>query len=241
MALSPWPDSPAAVAAAVLKIKTATGSSSADANIARVGAVAAALTEKEASMAPSEVKDEAVIRCAAWLLDRPRDGRTSEVADVGPIKIDRSYLAGQLSALRHSGAMALLGPWKLQTRGGDQLMRWPWSKQVETRASYSDAVVAAILSQASGTAAAGDPGAIAALETSAGLYSRAFASATVKPDNFRTAPITPALLALIARNLIRRGESLHLIEVEGGAIRLSPVGTWDISGGDDPRSWHGAG
>ena len=115
-------------------------------------------------------------------------------------------------------------------------MRWPWSKQVETRASYSDAVVAAILSQASGTAA-GDPGAIAALETSAGLYARAFASATVKPDNFRTAPITPAVLSLIARNLIRRGESLHLIEVEGGAIRLSPCGTWDISGGDDPRSW----
>ena len=115
-------------------------------------------------------------------------------------------------------------------------MRWPWSKQVEKRASYTDAVVAAILSQSSGTAA-GDPGAIAALETSAGLYARAFASATVSPSNFRTAAITPGLLSLIARNLIRRGESLHLIEIEGGAIQLSPVGTWDLSGGDDPRSW----
>ena len=115
-------------------------------------------------------------------------------------------------------------------------MRWPWSKQVETRASYTDAVVQAILSQASGDSA-GDPGALGALETASGLYARAFASATVSPINSRTAAITPGLLSLIARNLIRRGDSLHLIEVEGGEIRLSPVGTWDISGGDREGGW----
>ena len=115
-------------------------------------------------------------------------------------------------------------------------MKWPWTKRVETRASYSDAVVSAILAQGSGSAE-GDPGAIAALETSSGLYARAFASAEVSPANMRTAAITPAVLASIARSLIRRGESLHLVEVEGGAIRLSPVGTWDVSGGPDPSTW----
>ena len=117
-------------------------------------------------------------------------------------------------------------------------MRWPWSTQTEKRASYSEAVVAAILGQSAGSSV-GDPGAIAALETSAGLYSRAFASAQVNPsDNFRTAAITPAILASIARSLIRNGESLHLIEVTRQGLRLSPCGSWDIQGGYDPASWY---
>ena len=117
-------------------------------------------------------------------------------------------------------------------------MRWPWSTQTEKRASYSDAVVAAILGQSSGSAV-GDPGAIAALETSAGLYARSFASAQVNPaGNSRSAAITPAILASIARSLIRNGESLHLIDVTSDGLRLSPCGSWDIQGGDDPASWY---
>ena len=118
-------------------------------------------------------------------------------------------------------------------------MRWPWTpNQTEQRASYSDAVVKAILSQSAGTAA-GDPGAIAALETAAGLYSRSFASAQVNPaGNSRTASITPSILAGIARSLIRNGESLHLIEITREGLRLCPVGSWDIQGGDDPASWY---
>ena len=117
-------------------------------------------------------------------------------------------------------------------------MRWPWSKQTEKRASYSDAVVQAILSQSAGTAA-GDPGAIAALETAAGLYARSFASAQVNPTgNARTAAITPSILASIARSLIRNGSSLHLIEIGREGLRLSPCGSWDIQGGDSPSSWY---
>ena len=119
-------------------------------------------------------------------------------------------------------------------------MRWPWMKQhTEKRASYSDAVVSAILSQSAGSAV-GDPGAIAALETSAGLYARSFASAQVNPGgNFRTAAITPSILASIARSLIRNGESMHLIEVNREGLRLCPVGSWDVQGGsDDPASWY---
>ena len=44
--------------------------------------------------------------------------------------------------------------------------------------------------------------------------------------------------ALIARDLIRRGESVHLIEVRrGGVVGLVPAGSWDVRGGWDPESW----
>ena len=118
-------------------------------------------------------------------------------------------------------------------------MRFPWSKREPERREalpFTDAVVAALTAQAAGTVA-GDPSAIAALETAAGLWARAFASAEVAPATPATAAVTPACLALIARDLIRRGESVHAIEVERGAIRLAPVGSWDVRGGPDERAW----
>ena len=116
-------------------------------------------------------------------------------------------------------------------------MRWPWQKR-EVRASqpFTDAIVQAIAASAAGTTA-GDPGAIAALEAAAGLYAAAFAGARVDGPERATRALTPAVRALMARNLIRRGESLHLIDVAGGAIALRPVGSWDIRGGWNPDSW----
>ena len=116
-------------------------------------------------------------------------------------------------------------------------MRWPWQKQVERRDSqpFTDAIVAAIEAQAGGTAA-GDPGAIAALETAAGLYARAFAAATVKPESARRI-VTPSFLALVGRDMIRRGESLHLLSIQGGVLMLTPVGSWDVRGGPSRASW----
>ena len=118
-------------------------------------------------------------------------------------------------------------------------MRWPWSKgEPERREAlpFTDAVVAALTAQAAGTAA-GDPSAIAALEAAAGLYAAAFAGARVTPANAATAGLTPACRALIARDLIRRGESVHALGVEAGAVRLAPVGSWDVRGGPDERDW----
>ena len=117
-------------------------------------------------------------------------------------------------------------------------MRWPWQPKREKRESapFTDAIVAAIQAEAAGTTA-GDPGAIAALETAAGLYARAFAAADVSPMNERTRAITPAFLALVARQLIRRGESLHEINVDAGGLALMPVGSWDVRGGPERPSW----
>ena len=80
--------------------------------------------------------------------------------------------------------------------------------------------------------------AIAALEVAAGMWSRAFASAIVKPETIATRAITPAIMASIGRQLITRGQSLHALRVERGQVRLDPVGYWDIRGSSpDEDSW----
>ena len=115
-------------------------------------------------------------------------------------------------------------------------MRWPsWRRTVEARESqpFTDAIVDAIAAQAAGTTA-GDPGAIAALEAAAGLWARAFAAATLTPA---VPAITPDVLALIARDLIRRGESVHVVEIEAGAPILRPAGSWDVRGPWRESAW----
>ena len=119
-------------------------------------------------------------------------------------------------------------------------MGWLSKPKPEVRQSggipFSDAVVTAIVQAAGGTSPA-DPSGLAALEAAAGLYASAFASAQVKPANEITAAISPQVRALIARDLIRRGESLHLIEVDRRGVRLIPAGSWDVRGGWEESGW----
>ena len=120
---------------------------------------------------------------------------------------------------------------------------WPWRgpapasgrQAPETRQAYSELVVSALLAAASGR---GDesPLAIGALEAAAGAYSRAFAAATVAGAKFPA--ITPAVLASIARSLVRYGESLHVIQVDpAGRLALLPAVDWTVRGGPDPAGW----
>ena len=79
----------------------------------RLHPVAVALVEKYAPAAPSAVQDEAVVRTAGWLSEQPAAAiRTESVGD-----ISTSYNTASLSALRASGGMALLSPFKAR-RGG---------------------------------------------------------------------------------------------------------------------------
>ena len=103
-------------------------------------------------------------------------------------------------------------------------------------AGFTDAVVRALVAQAAGGVSA-DPSATAALEAAAGSYARAFALAEVAPATPATRALTPAVLGLMARDLIRRGESVHVIEVGRGGVRLTPAGSWDVRGGPDPLTW----
>ena len=111
---------------------------------------------------------------------------------------------------------------------------WPFGKSEKRESSYTDEIVARILDRAS-ISTPGDPSATWALETSAALYGRAFAAAKISGD--RTEGITPSMLALIARNLIRRGESLHFVGLARGSLDFSPAGYWDIRGGANEKSW----
>ena len=116
-------------------------------------------------------------------------------------------------------------------------MRWPWAPRKPERRDqpFTDAITSALFTQATGTTA-GDPGAIAALEAAAGLYAHAFAGAIVTPAEAR-AVLTPAVLALIARDLIRRGENVHQVTIEGATLRLQAIGSWDVRGGPREADW----
>ncbi|MCE2494039.1 MAG: hypothetical protein J4F40_15805 [Alphaproteobacteria bacterium] len=115
------------------------------------------------------------------------------------------------------------------------MIRWPWSKP-ERRASYTDSVVSALLSAASGKAASAT--ATAAVEAAAGAVARGFAAASIEgaPGPVADA-LGPHVLARIGRDLIRHGDSIHVIQTAGGALRLAQAGAWDIRGGPDPAQW----
>lgn len=74
-------------------------------------AAAAAMVQRYAPGAPLTVQAEAVLRCAGWLL-QVRAGAERQSAE-GNTQSTRYFPPGR-SALRSSGAMALLSPWKVR-------------------------------------------------------------------------------------------------------------------------------
>ncbi len=115
---------------------------------------------------------------------------------------------------------------------------WPFGGSEKRESQpFTDAIVQAIVTASEGVTP-GDPSAIAALETCASQYALAFAGAKVEGGGPAASAVSPAFLALVARDLIRRGESLHLIEVsDTGGLRLSPAGSWDVRGGHNEQEW----
>ena len=110
--LSPWPTTPAVLAASTAALGGALGEDD-DTTTARLGATAAALVERYAPGAPDAIKCEAVIRCAGWLREAPAYGARSE--SEGDIRT--GYTPSATGALRASGAMGLLSPWKVRRAG----------------------------------------------------------------------------------------------------------------------------
>ena len=106
--------------------------------------------------------------------------------------------------------------------------------QTENRA-LTQLVIDALLNQ--NTESQSDVLQTAATEIAAGLYERAFMSATVSPVNNRTRALTPDVLGLIGRELVRKGEALFVIEIEGGRVMLYPAGAWDVTGGMNRDGW----
>ena len=116
-------------------------------------------------------------------------------------------------------------------------MRWPWSKP-ETREAvggYTEIISRLIEAQAAGTTQ--QASATAAVEASAGALSRAFMGATVEGPADVAEAVSPRCLAQIGRDLVRVGESLHVIRYMGGKLRLIPCSTWYWEGDADPSTW----
>ena len=112
---------------------------------------------------------------------------------------------------------------------------WPFKR--ETRdSSFTDTLIAQIVSQASGATLA-QPAATGALEASASIVARCFAAADVAgPDQF-VAALGPSTLSMIGRALIRQGEIVFAIEIIKGRVVLLPAASWDVTGEHDPASW----
>lgn len=111
--LAPWPTTPAALAAATACLKAAIGPDLTDERVQALGSTAAALVERFAPNAPQPIRNEATIRTAGWLAEQPAAAiRSESVGDV-----ETAYAPTHTSALRHSGGMALLSPWKIRRAG----------------------------------------------------------------------------------------------------------------------------
>ena len=121
-------------------------------------------------------------------------------------------------------------------------MRWPWSRRAPEKRStaqgYTASLTAALQAGAEGGVSDIAPLATAALEAASGLYARCLAAAVVTGAPDAEHALTPPVLALIARNLIRRGEDHHRIIVRGGRIELRPIGFAYAHGNSaDPMAW----
>ena len=109
-------------------------------------------------------------------------------------------------------------------------------RENETReSSLTDAAIAYIQQRASGTTS--NVLETAALEIAAGLYGRAMAMAAVSPDAAAAAAISAPVLNMVGREMVRKGEVVFEVVVNGRGVVLMPVSTFSISGGPDPDSW----
>ena len=113
----------------------------------------------------------------------------------------------------------------------------PHGGPVEVR-HEADLILSALIARggASGGRSLVSVQATAALEAAAGLTGRSFAAADVDGPPMFTSAISPDLLEVIGRELIRRGELVCLIDTSDG-LALWPAQSYDVDGPPDPRRW----
>ena len=115
---------------------------------------------------------------------------------------------------------------------------WPFNlnRREIRESSFTDTLVSQIVARAGGAVSA-RPTATGALEACAGMIGRAFSAASVEGPTMLTAALTPAVLNLIGRELVRRGEVVFNVDVPVDALELTPCADWDVQGGFDPEAW----
>ena len=201
----------------------------------RVVGVAAHLVCNFAPAAPLEVQREAIYR--ARVLAPLRQQRQHRIFVVRTKKHRICRWPEQRASAQwgHGAARAVEGAPR-----GSGLMRWPWQPKPEQRSSggdYSDRILRLYEADAAGTAA--DHGATAA----AGKPLRALSRVRSPRHGWKVPPhvreaVTARFLSQTGRDVLRRGQSMHLIRVtDSGRVSLVPVADWHFHGGDDRESW----
>ena len=121
-------------------------------------------------------------------------------------------------------------------------MGWFRREKRSAGGGYTDAVVAAIEAQAAQKVA--DASSTAAVEAVAGMLSRALADAEVIAPGWVQDAVSPFWLMQVGRSLIRPGESLSVVEMDGdGRLDLVPAAFWNFEalstpGTEREQTWH---
>ena len=81
------------------------------------------------------------------------------------------------------------------------------------------------------------------MEAAAGALSRAFMAAEVSGPTWALKALNPVFLGQVGRDLIRSGDSMHRIDVDGmGMLRLTPSSQWYFTGrGSRIEDWTSTG
>ena len=120
-----------------------------------------------------------------------------------------------------------------------RLKFWERETSLETRqeSSYTDTLTQLLVNQARGTTAA-NVNESGALEVASGIVGRCFSSVRIRTARPAVvSALSPSLLNTIGRSLIRSGEAVYLVKIQGGRLRLIPCSSWDVAGGYDENSW----
>ena len=118
-------------------------------------------------------------------------------------------------------------------------MKLPWTKTENyADTSYTDALISRLLRQVRGrTAGAALTSETGALESAAGLVGRSFAACQVSGDPVYVAALSPQILEMIGRGLVRRGDLVFYLDTTSDGLTLLPAQTHSIAGGPMPSGW----
>lgn len=120
--LSPWPSTADSVATAISALKDAVKPGASNAEIERLGLVSSVRVEQYAPGAPDVIRTEALIRYAGYLYEAGKSdfgatrGKSRDLGSGFP-SVQNDNKTDHAVAFRHSGAAALLSPWKRRRAG----------------------------------------------------------------------------------------------------------------------------
>ena len=114
---------------------------------------------------------------------------------------------------------------------------WPWGRTERRESSYTDLIVAAAVARAGGALSAAAT-ATGALQACSGMVARSFAAASVEGPDHLVKGVSPFVLSMVGRAMMRCGESVHVIDIDpDGDVRLLAVSHWDVQGDSPEDSW----